>query len=403
MPSSNAVPASVRQARAEAILVNQERVERYNARQNAHNRLVALNSYGIELYESYTIATALNNVATFGSGAAAAYAQGIMKVLDSLINTSSGSFVNMFNEVGQEAMVATLEKYANRSNNNRGGRKNSGYRAGAAEPYTRDAGGKLYAALSSSRMWSAEKNGILFINRTHLDQYARQWYRLNFGAGPRATTGRKHQRYRVRIFGQNAGRVSLNSYRPSPRFLMPAGFWSKDGGLNPIAPSEGRRNRDVFVPLGYLKKRLDEGARSVDRLGGTEEATFDKSRNALQVKRNSLLRSREGMISAMPKRYSQGIAATAYLDAGINRISKAAPLGTQRLLQQLALKAIKEGDGSPQATRFARAFDAVGPELDLKLSEFSKFLDAQIRDIARDRDRQILSAAQLFPAGGRPR
>lgn len=77
-------------------------------------------------------------------------------------------------------------------------------------------------------------DGIAFINTAILDQKARQWARLNFGAGPAQGAERSlatpiaPPNARIR-FGSNQG-ISLKLHNPPrPNFRVPVGYFDPEG------------------------------------------------------------------------------------------------------------------------------------------------------------------------------
>ncbi len=100
----------------------------------------------------------------------------------------------------------------------------------------RYSGGKLKRALKSPTMAVGTGDGIEFINTAMLDSSARQWARLNFGAGPAQGNERGSGPFpqpngRIR-FGSNQG-ISLRlNNPPRPNFRVPqrgAGYFDTEG------------------------------------------------------------------------------------------------------------------------------------------------------------------------------
>lgn len=99
---------------------------------------------------------------------------------------------------------------------------------------TRDAGGKLRAALGSAQFYRGTYDGIGFVNVDLLNNTARQWHRLNFGARPRGNY--TPRMYKARFGNLVAGAFGYTGERPSPSFAMPRGVWN-EGAFYP----KGRR------------------------------------------------------------------------------------------------------------------------------------------------------------------
>lgn len=277
---------------------------------------------GVELSENVTIRNSINIASRYATGQVAQAVSVIARTYVALLRNKGSRFTKMWDEVGQGATEATVAAYEDKTTGQGGNRNatadNQAYRANAQGKWRRDAGGKLKRALASKQMYVASPDGILFVNRTWLDQNARQWYRLNFGAGSRAGQGKRHEAKQITIFGQNAGRVSLKGYRPSAPFKMPGSLWMKTdpdqfGGFDPkniSFPDQARRGQDVLYPLGYA----------------LTQSRGDSKEGRKQFR--SMLAKR-GLIGLDAFAHqTRGIAAQAFLDTGLNYIAK---VGFRRL------------------------------------------------------------------------
>jgi hypothetical protein len=136
-------------------------------------------------------------------------------------------------QLGAEAQQATLLAYRVAR---AAGRMSGPYRLSA-----RDAGGRLERAIASREFFRATYDGIGFGNEELLDATARQWHRLNYGAGEAAGDG-------SRVFSIHFGSAVSASLgladTPSPGFMLPKGFWRSPSGK--FAESGGRG--DYFYP-----------------------------------------------------------------------------------------------------------------------------------------------------------
>lgn len=109
--------------------------------------------------------------------------------------------------------------------------------------------GRLYSALKSPSMAVGTAHGIEFINTGLLDQTARQWARLNFGAGPaEGRTGAHWPRPRAAIrFGSQVGIPLALTNPPRPNFNVPQkgfGHFTSTGEFflgRPTGPKGGTR------------------------------------------------------------------------------------------------------------------------------------------------------------------
>lgn len=113
------------------------------------------------------------------------------------------------------------------------------------EPYRTDpvdernrryAGGILREALDSAEFSVATEDGILFANTEMLNSRARQWHRLNFGAGQ----GGQPRTFQVTWGSMAAFSIGMEDEEPSPGFRLPAGYWIEPGG--------------EFYPIGELEE-----------------------------------------------------------------------------------------------------------------------------------------------------
>lgn len=116
------------------------------------------------------------------------------------------------------------------------------------EPYPRfnRLSGHLGRVIRRNDLVQSDHTGIAFINKGALDKEAEHWRRLNFGAGEAA--GSQPAPRSVRLFGQAVVNISL-PYGPSPAFVLPKGFFLRDGVLTPpSATFRGQGTRRPFYP-----------------------------------------------------------------------------------------------------------------------------------------------------------
>lgn len=155
----------------------------------------------------------------------------------------------------------------------------------------RYAGGKLLAALTSPSMYNITRDGVSIINPQFLDKQAKQWYRMNFGAGSRGkNTKQVPARANVTFFGQTTPIDSaLNGFKPSPAYMLPPGWWKgqEDGKIYRSNPSR-RPFKDEF----YLSGGIYLGGRSPIPSKGFAGSRF-------------LDAGVERMVQTMPQQYSK--------------------------------------------------------------------------------------------------
>lgn len=201
--------------------------------------------------------------------------------------------------VGLRAQVATIAAYRR---NVKG--RSGDYRADEEGPYKRYAGGRLLGVLSSGDFFSASRAGLSIVNVNTLDDRAKQWYRLNFGAGARANSGARHRNYSLYFFGQaaNVG-LSFKQFQPSAAFRIPRGVFGQLQGQEFTVTPPGTGRGDQFMPGGFLR------------------------RNGITAVSNT------GRIDTVGPQISRGIAATAFLDAVPRTLARELPFEYTRLLK----------------------------------------------------------------------
>lgn len=121
------------------------------------------------------------------------------------------------------------------------------YRAAAAGSARRYAAGVLRATLKQRDFYEVTEHGLSMINITQLNQKAKQWARLNAGAGG---VGRGSRRsFDVTFSDLVVGAIGLNM-EARPAFIMPRGYFFDAGGNKVVRKAEGRRGEDQFWPMG---------------------------------------------------------------------------------------------------------------------------------------------------------
>lgn len=186
----------------------------------------------------------------------------------------------------------------------------------------RYANGAMLKALSSPNFYKVTARGVGLIDAGYLDRVAKQWYRLNFGAGEVGGFSKRHGSHVIPFLGSTAGALSLQGYGPSKAFRMPSGAWlttnmSLAGGTG--RGDFSRRGQDQFVPLKYLQRRT---------------APF-----------------RGGMTS--------GIIGTAYLDPGVKTLARELGKGWTVLINEWFAEAA-ESDTGPISQLFTQSEAAAG-------------------------------------------
>jgi len=198
----------------------------------------------------------------------------------------------MFKELAQAGVRSMRSSYGQVVTAREGAASRTHYRAGTG----RDAGGKMVQALSSPDFYTATSRGMEWGNIQLLDDTARQWHRLNFGAGGRAGGGSKS--YEVAGAGISIGLQD----GPSPSFSMPAGMWiGSDGSRH--RPDASRRGLDAFYP-----RRSVHGASNLPTHPDLNPAAISRQEAS------------SGSIE------TRGIKGRHFMDAGVRRIARELPL-----------------------------------------------------------------------------
>lgn len=194
--------------------------------------------------------------------------------------------IRVHQDIGIAAQAATIEAYESRP-------ERSGvapYRVGTDPRRTRFADGALLRALRSTGFYSATANGVAIINMDLLDRAARQWRRLNFGAGGGADKPPGH--YALELLDASIGL----SPDPRPAFALPPGFWIRNGER----VAAGEAGTAAFYPRSFAIQESEAGKTGkrvtpVSGLGARGRAT--------------------GF------RMTRGIRATNFLDAGVKEVA----------------------------------------------------------------------------------
>lgn len=148
-------------------------------------------------------------------------------------------------DAGDQARRSMVAAYTHRAHR----RAVPSYRIG-----DRYAGGVLRRALNHPDQVEVTPFTLRFINRDILDQEARQWRRLNFGAGGGSEGGiTPPQQFPVQWDGLVVATLGLPP-DPRPGFTIPQGRFVTPGGER-VRPSAARRGQDAFY-LGNPNRRF---------------------------------------------------------------------------------------------------------------------------------------------------
>lgn len=147
-------------------------------------------------------------------------------------------------EIADLAREAVLLRYLEKHS------KRSPYRELDGDRY---AGGVLLQTLANRQFIRPSASGIQFGNSKLLDANAKQWYRLNFGAGAKGEAAAKPKSTPMVFFNRTiSSRASLDNYGPSSGFVMPSGFFSSDFKS---ATTGGKYAKPTGLDAFYLYKK----------------------------------------------------------------------------------------------------------------------------------------------------
>lgn len=260
------------------------------------------------------------------------------KVYSSAIRTRWRQITKINRQVADAAIDSMVAKYdsvnkAGRGRNEFGAPTDSGelgYRASQ-----RYSGGRLRRALNSPLQATAAVNGVSFLNETLLDTVAKQWARLNFGAGPRANSAPRGFGGAVRApdlslkffdavlaeSGVATGKL-VHPYGPKGAFKIPTGLWL-DRGPSVQAPNMARRGQDAFFPSNNIYEAL-------------KKARKENKGKDIRLKNYQI-----GKIT-------QGVAAWGFIEAGLSSLSRNFPAANAAWMLQIFREAQTEaGAGIP--------------------------------------------------------
>lgn len=208
--------------------------------------------------------------------------------------------------MGQESVLKSYDASVTGRQNRLGNAY--AYRRGAHGKNRRYAGGKLRKVLASKSFFHATPDGLTFINEGALNRAARQWARLNAGAGAaaggyRAPLAVTWSNVVIGVFG-----VEMPA---RPGFMLPRGYWFSRTEGNVVSASEARRGSDEFYPMGTgpfpNRTRLERNVKGGDPKG-------------------------PGLARRRP---SKGIRGRHFLDAGTERIAREYAPAMEKLYREL--------------------------------------------------------------------
>lgn len=214
----------------------------------------------------------------------------------------------------------------------------------------RFAGGLLRKALQSPLQAQATLDGVTFLNTTLLDNTAKQWARLNFGAGPRAglgTTGARTGQAgsSSSLVSRGANRFSASAafledavgqsipafdatlpYGPKGAFWIPKGVFLEGGGIGTaVGPNKARRGMDAFHLFGAFESQVKKIPSDTKR-GRVQQAS-------LYLKVNQ-------------RKLTQGVQAWGFLEAGVNSLARNLPVADRNFMARIFQEAQENYEGN---------------------------------------------------------
>ena len=227
------------------------------------------------------------------------------------------------------------------------------YRSDAPGKWKRYSGGKLERALASPNFFRASKDGILWGLKEPLDAAAPQWYRLNYGAGPRGQGNRAQQAFPVDASGLN---LIPKTFTASGAYMMPQGVF---GDISDIVKERSeRRPRRVDITSirggARLGRRLGKVRGSPSEFGPSgfvegkpadQAGTFSSS-PFHPIGYVNLIVGRWDGPTVGPVR-SRGFAGAFFIEAGMKRMGQALPASYKGLMRRWLREAAQTTPSGP--------------------------------------------------------
>lgn len=195
-----------------------------------------------ETYATSMFMIAQSVTAAVGAGTTEAMQRviALAQGLEKLTTSSKSQMAQVHTRIGRQMQDATVAAYRAHPK-----RATPLYRESS-----RDAGGRLLAALRSPQMFRGTYDGIGFVNTTMLDKEARQWHRLNFGAKGTAGGGAITRAVTATWDGIVIGAFGFTDESSSKGFALPRGVWVGAGGEREQA---GASRTGMFYPQSERK------------------------------------------------------------------------------------------------------------------------------------------------------
>jgi hypothetical protein len=262
-----------------------------------------------------------------------------LKALQDDYPTVQSRLADLHKRTADEAQQVIIEAYQSSKVIDKG----HPYRfAESSQKLRRYSNGLMLKALSDKNLNSSSAEGIQFVNVSILDSQAKQWRRLNFGAGDRGNSSPKRTPTKMNFFGQQS-RVSLDfaNQKPSPGFYMPESLSAFGFFANQLSGT----NSGVFSPVP-LVAGAGQAFYIVTSRTVTEDGVHPGTRFSGMGK---ISRSKKIANARFFARHhaTQGIRAAGFLEEGAEYINRTYPERLTELITDWFTGSVKAGDNLP--------------------------------------------------------
>lgn len=283
----------------------------------------------------------------------------------------------------QEAVIKAYQGAQNR------GKRLPSYRWADQGKMRRYSNKQMLRALESPEFINSDYKGIRFPDTKHLDNAAKQWYRLNFGAAPMSTSPVNQPNMK---FGEYQTRtsVSFNGFKPSKKFNVPStvggrarGVWSRNFmSKSPAFISKQDPDQTIFSKAAGKKMKR-----------GYTGATGGNGRSALYVVPQGAF----GLLG-FEARTSRGIVGQRFIDAGATYLNTHYGQELSKLLNEWGRKANAAGKAVAEKPTGVKIVSAQGRTENIKA--YGSGAAANEIPTTYEQAAQYASYAEFAAAGG---
>jgi len=292
------------------------------------SQVATINKQSLAAGKKYAVAASMKAIAAEAEKRATsetAHTIGVIsKVYSNEIRNKWAGVSKINLEVGRGAQQAMLDRYdevyASRT-------RPAPYRLNE-----RFAGGKLRASLMNPGHVIASPDGVNFLETSILDQSARQWARLNFGAGEKASSGLGRAGFETvrpnvtsQFFMTAVGETlpvfdTKLPYGPRGGWILPGGFFAGPSGApgTIVGPNGSTPGQNAFFTYKDMKGPLSR----------------------LSKKRQAELRGRQ-----VKRQITAGTAAWGFLEAGVGYLAANLPAANAEFMAEILESAGEKAQG----------------------------------------------------------